>query len=124
MVDLDELEVPPNWLELLMYSWDFALQDENPALIPNLDCEWLNLEEIREQDVWDHGRLVHLNRLPVQPPEGVPEVQDGLMMRVMTMMFLCSSTKIPMEAMELPADDGININDVPPPAPPPPPPPE
>jgi len=106
--------------ELLMYSWDFVLQDENPALIPNLDCEWLNPEEIWEQDEWEHRHLVHLNRLLVQQPEGVPEVQDGY-------GDDSNDDDVPAlinedpddddnEAIELPANNGTNINEVPPPA--------
>jgi len=121
MVDLDELEVPPNWLELLTYSRDFVLQDENPALIPDLDCEWLNPEEIWERDAWEHGRLVHLNRLPAQPPEGVPGVQDDY-------GDDSDDDDVPAlinedldddndEAVALPANDGTNINEVPPPPP-------
>ncbi len=75
--NMEDLQVPPNWVDLLTYSRDFVLQDENPAVIPELDHDWLNPEEIQERDQRQHRQAVPVNRLPAQPPEGVPAPWAG-----------------------------------------------
>jgi len=76
-VNMDDLQVPPNWIDLLTYSRDFVLQDENPAVIPELDRDWLNPAEILVRDQRQHRQAVPVNRLPAQPPEGVPAPWAG-----------------------------------------------
>jgi len=75
--NMDDLQVPPNWVDLLTYSCDFVLQDKNPAVISELDHDWLSLEEVQERDQWQHRQAVPVNRLLAQPPEGLPAPRAG-----------------------------------------------
>jgi len=61
---------PANWIDLLTYSRDYALEDVEPGDIPELGIDWLSEEELQQKQEWQHCREQRLNRLPAEP-EGV-----------------------------------------------------
>ena len=67
-VNYDE-QVPANWIDLLTYSRDYALDDEVED-VPELGIDWLNEDELREKQERIRRRAQGLNRLP-DLPEGV-----------------------------------------------------
>jgi len=67
--ELDKQQ-PANWIDLLTYSRDYALDDIEPGDIPELGIDWLSEEELQQKREWQRRREQRLNQLPAQP-EGV-----------------------------------------------------
>ena len=68
-VEFDEQQLA-NWIDLLMYSHDYALEDVPNEDIPELGIDWLSKEELHQKQEWQHCREQRLNQLP-REPEGV-----------------------------------------------------
>jgi len=122
MVDLDELEVPPNWLELLMYSWDFVLQDETLHSFPIWTTNGLTWKRFGSKmngsmDIWytSTGCWCSLQREYQRYRMATDDSNDDYVPALIKNKDPNDDNNEAVGA--LPNNDGTNINEVPPPAP-------